>query len=108
MYITNSNQGIKTQQNKKAIVQASHTYMYIFVLNLQPFCCIAASKPTRQAPCEKPINPSNGPYSVTTSSISLRVTSKPIAGPPRHFPLYVLSSALNHHERASTETNLYC
>lgn len=73
-------------------------------INLHPFCCIAASSPTRQAPCEKPIKPSNGPYSSTIFSINCKVSSKPIAGPPKHLPLNVLSSALNHHDLQSEKT----
>lgn len=85
----------------QSLTNKDSLFLIIQQLNLHPFCCMAAKSPTRHAPWENPINPSNGPYSLTTPSISRRVSSKPIAGPPRHLPLNVLSSALNHHDRES-------
>lgn len=69
--------------------------MFLFEY-LQPRCCKSQSNPKKQAPCEKPRIPSNGPVFSTTSSKNLILSSKPIAGPPFRIPRNVLSSLLKN------------
>lgn len=71
------------------------------MLNLRPLCCKSQSNPVKQAPCEKPSIPSNGPSFSNTSSINFMVSPKPTAGPPFLMPLNVLSSLLKNHPYCS-------
>ena len=70
------------------------------VLNLLPRVLILQMRPTKQAPCEKPINPWNGPCVFQVSSTNRKLSSKPKAGPFRLVPLNEPSSLLNHQPRS--------
>lgn len=58
------------------------------------------SRPTKQAPWEKPSRPWNGPCSSQAFSTNRRLWSKPNAGPFLFVPLNVPSSLLNHQLRS--------
>lgn len=74
--------------------------------NLLPRTARLQINPAKQAPCENPIRPWNGPSTRHASSTINKLVSNPNAGPFRLVPLNVSSSLLNH-QLFSTNSSVF-